>query len=77
MRFFEIASGMRVPVSKEEQEIIDLIKSKGGSIEKASIDDERTKEVARKMVSRGVLKRSRIDDKTILSLDSASDIWRY
>lgn len=57
MRYFEITSGVRIPVSGEEQELIDKI---GDSMPKADLN-EREQELARLMVSRGLLIRSRRD----------------
>ena len=74
MRFYEISSGLRIPVSQEEQDIIDLIADKGKI--KKSMLDERQEEVSRLMVSRGLLVRERTDNVIFLRLNSAADIWR-
>ena len=75
MRFYEISSGLRVPVSEEEQELIDLIAPQR-KMAKADLD-ERQQEVARLMVSRGLLVRERDDDKTYLRPNDAVDVWRF
>lgn len=75
MRYLEIISGVRIPVSEEEQNILDLA-SKDGGIDPSSLE-ERDEEVARKMVSRGLLKGSMHDGKKHLVLNDASDLWRY
>jgi hypothetical protein len=75
MRFYEISSGLRIPVSEEEQEILDMITPKG-QIGKAALD-ERQQEVARMMVTRGLLIREREDDEIILKPNGAADIWRF
>lgn len=75
MRFYEISSGLRIPVSQEEQDIIDLIANNKGKIKKSMLD-ERQQEVSRLMVSRGLLIRERTDKVVYLRLNSASDIWR-
>lgn len=62
-------------MSEEEQEILDLI-SNEKRIEKSKLD-ERQKEVARNMVTRGLLVREREDDVTFLRTNSAADIWRF
>jgi len=74
MRFYEISSGLRIPVSQEEQDIIDLIADKGKI--KKSVLDERQQEVSRLMVSRGLLVRERTDNVIFLRLNNAADIWR-
>lgn len=60
MRYFEITSGMRLPVSKEEQDILDKVGDNGCA---KSDFDERDQEVARRMVSRGLLRRITKDGK--------------
>jgi hypothetical protein len=74
MRFFEISSGIRLPVSQEEQEILDLALE--GSLLESKLD-ERQGEVARLMVSRGLLVREETDDDAQLKANRAVDIWRF
>ncbi len=55
MRWLDVAGGLRVPVNNEESEIVAKIDE---STEFAKKDlNEREREVARKLVSRGVLNR--------------------
>lgn len=54
MRYSEIASAIRIPVSIEEQNILDLAHD---GVLKTEDLDERQNEVARLMVSRGILNR--------------------
>ncbi len=70
MRFYEIYSGYKVFISEEEQELVDNIEL---NEVKYSLLDEREQEVARKLISRGVL-NSKND---ILSTNSARDLWRF
>ncbi len=63
MRFYEITSGVRLPVSGEEQDILDKVGQ--SSLKKSSLD-EREQEVARRMVTRGLLNRSRDEEKNII-----------
>jgi hypothetical protein len=72
MRYHEIAAGFPVPVHGEEQELLDkaapyLVK-----------DDlsEREQEVARLMVSRGLLRQFMKNGKLHYRQDSDKDIWR-
>jgi hypothetical protein len=75
MRFYEISSGVRIPVSEEEQAILDMITN--DHISKAALD-ERQQEVARLMVTRGLLVRERDeDDAIVLRPNSAVNIWRF
>lgn len=62
MRFLEIVSGVRVPISGEEQQVL-LKAEEHGSVAKGDLND-REKEVARNMVSRGLLRRYRHQDQT-------------
>jgi hypothetical protein len=54
MRYHEISAGTRVPVSSEEQDLLDLASE--GVLDNSTLND-RQKEVARNMVSRGLLRR--------------------
>ena len=73
MRYHEIASGFRLPVSCEEQEVLDQAVS-GVSATKL---DDRSREVARTMVNRGLLNRSRgTDGDIVYRISSTNDIWR-
>lgn len=76
MRFYEITSGVRIPVSEEEQALLDLT-TDHNRIVRAELD-ERQQEVARRMVSRGLLRRFR--DKTgkiVFEPNNTTDIWRF
>lgn len=76
MRFYEISSGFRVPVSQEEQDILDIISKNGDKVAKTDLD-ERQNEVARKMVTRGLLHRKKDSNGTWLTPNGLQDIWRY
>lgn len=73
MRYFEIASGLRMPVSSEEQELIDQAHRE--PLAKDDLD-ERGQEVARLMVSRGLLGQFQRDGRVFYRTNSANDIWR-
>jgi hypothetical protein len=75
MRFFEISSGLRVPVSEEEQLLLDRAIAK----KQVRHDDlnEREQEVARLMVSRGLLHRRKNDDGMFYEPNDAADLWRF
>lgn len=63
MRYYEITSGVRMPISSEEQDILDKVSD--STLLKSSLDD-RDQEVARKMVTRGLLIRKRDSDKNVI-----------
>lgn len=73
MRYHEIASGLRLAVSCEEQDLLD--KAEGEPFDKDDLD-EREQELARLMVSRGVLDHYPHDGHVFYHLSSANDIWR-
>lgn len=75
MRYFEIAGGFRMPVNEEEQEVLTLIQESEHSIDDSNLD-ERQQEVARKMVSRGLLNRLQKDGKIYYEPNGLPDIWR-
>ena len=68
MRYFEISSNVRIPISCEEQEIIDEVE-KG----KFKAEDERVEEVVRLMVSRGILLK---DKEGNITTNHNRDLWR-
>lgn len=72
MRYHEIASGMRVFVSAEEQSIIDR------AADSVSWDDldERDRTIAGTLVSKGLLRRRKSDGKVSYRAIAATDIWR-
>lgn len=74
MRYFEIASGFRLPVYSEEQELLDKMPEKGTIVQDDL--DEREQELARLMVSRGVLAQSVMDNVIHYKPNSVKDIWR-
>lgn len=74
MRYFEISGGFRVPISSEEQQLLDEVKS-AGRIEHDKLD-ERGQELARLMVSRGVLNRETVEE-TMTYTANQPDAWRY
>lgn len=73
MRFREIHGGLRVPVSNEEQDLISVIESSDGIIKRADLD-ERQRELARKLVSRDILHRTRQDESLFYVLTQIDNI---
>lgn len=76
MRFREIRGGIQMPVSNEEQALIELIESQEGNFIKRKELDERQREVARKMVSRGLLERTQRDGSLYYVVSKLDDLWR-
>lgn len=73
MRYHEIASGLRVPLSGEEQDLIGH--ANHGVIARDDLD-ERDQELARLLVSRGVLDQVKHKDQVFYHVSSADDIGR-
>lgn len=73
MRYFEIAGGFRMQVSEEEQEILDA----AGENILAEELDERSLEVARKMISKGLLIRFVDEGKVYYAQNKLADIGRF
>jgi hypothetical protein len=61
MRFYELNTGYRMPASNEESDLIESAIEKGKLLNDEL--DYRQQEVARKLVSRGLLERIFIDKK--------------
>lgn len=76
MRFREIRGGIQIPVSSEEQDLVDLIESQEGNFIIGEDLNERQQEVARKMVSRGVLERTERDGSLYFVVSKLDDLWR-
>lgn len=73
MRYREIASGFRVPVSGEEQDLIGKIATTGTA--EAALTDERDQELALRLLRRGVLdKRRDKQGNVVYHRNSISDI---
>jgi hypothetical protein len=75
MRYFEIAGGLRMPINEEEQEVLTLIQESEHETEDSNLD-ERQQELARQMVSRGLLNRLHKDGKIYYEPNGLPDIWR-
>lgn len=75
MRYHEIASGVRLPVYCEDAELLSIF-PKSGLMLKSEITDERQEELARLMVSRGLLRQIVKDGKIYYRINSATDIWK-
>jgi hypothetical protein len=73
MRYFEIQSGMRMPISSEERALLDHL---GDHPVSSQSLDARQQELARLMLSRGLLNRVNKNDQTYYKINSVNDIWR-
>ena len=62
MKFVEIAGSILQPVSNEENILLEKVKEYNKPLPKEQLD-EREKELARRLVNRGILTRVRMNDK--------------
>jgi hypothetical protein len=76
MRYFEISSGLRLPVCAEERDLLDYIGNQTGGVAHASSMNERQNELARRMVSRGLLNYRKRNEQVCYQISSVDDIWR-
>lgn len=72
MRYHEISSGYRIPVSSEEKALIDRVLDKPVSEDDLS---EREGQLAFEMTKRGLLKKFERDGKAYVEADRL-DLWR-
>jgi hypothetical protein len=75
MTFEEFKNGIRIPVNNDEMRILNGIRSSDTSSITIEHLDESEVELARRMVSRGLLNRVRIDNSThyVINDDNWSD----
>ncbi len=75
MRFYEVSSGVRMPVNEEEQGLL----NRAMEARELRSDDleERDEEVARQMVTRGLFDRHHDDKGQFYTVNSCADLWRF
>lgn len=73
MRYFEIKSGVSAPVFNEEAELIEKI-LESGTIKNTRLNI-REQEIARKLVSRGLLERVFIDETEHFKFNDVEDVY--
>ena len=75
MRYFEIASGIRIEIDSEERALLDRVIEK---LRIAEIDlDERDQHVAWTLCVKGVLLKSGSDDEVFYEPNDDIHIWRF
>ena len=72
MRFVEIASGFRVPVSNDEQTVSDIIRNNHGPLAKSKLNI-RERELARQLVHKGIIDRVMIDEHIYFIFNEIND----
>lgn len=75
MRWVDIAGGIRITLSNEENDLVEKTR-KNKKVKKQDLD-EREKEIARKLVSKGVLNRTTEKDKIFFVFNKLQEnFWR-
>jgi hypothetical protein len=74
MKFIEISGGLLQPVSNEENIIIETIRSHKSPYPKNKFS-LREKEIARNLVSRGILTRLVSENKLYFVVNDTTDFW--
>lgn len=74
MKFVEIHSGLLQPISNEENIILEMVKGFGSPMPKYKLN-HRERELARQLVSRGILTRIMYEDKLCFVANKLEDIW--
>lgn len=75
MRIHELLNGLRTPISNEESRLVAKIRDNKEPMRRAKLD-EREQEVARLLVNKGVLTRTKKDGKLYYQVSSANSIGR-
>lgn len=74
MRIRTIRGGYAVPVNNEEEDLI-VLAEKDDGVPRFCLD-ERQRELAHRLVSRGLLRRISREDKTYYVPNELDDVWR-
>jgi len=74
MRYFEVAGGIDIVITEEEDSLVNKIKE-SSSVRRSKLN-ERDRIVAQRLVSRGVLNRKDIDEDAEYSVNSLNKVWR-
>ena len=75
MRFIEIEGNLLMPISNEEMIIMERVGSSGKPLAKKELN-EREREIARQMVTRGLLNRIKIEDAIYFVQNTPEALWR-
>lgn len=75
MRFREICGGLQLPVSINEQALIEQIEASDG-MANSTLLDEFQGELARKMVSKGLLNQVQHEGSLYFVINNLEDTWR-
>lgn len=74
MKFVEVRGGFLQPVSNEENVMLERVKGHNGPLPKAVLDI-REQELARQLVSRGLLLRFIYEGKLCFAINDLEDLW--
>lgn len=74
MKFIEIQGGFLQPISNEENVVLERVRGHGSPLPKAMMDP-RERELARRLVTRGLLTRIMVEDKLCFLVNDLEEIW--
>ena len=74
MKIRQIRGGLAIAVNNEENQLVTKIEE-SGAVPRENLD-ERERELARRLVSRGVLTKSLKDDRVYYRFNDLEDVWR-
>lgn len=74
MRFVEIHTGLLQPISNEEDIVFEAVKNHNTPFPKSKFS-QREKQIARNLVSRGILTRIVLENKLYFVVNELPDIW--
>jgi hypothetical protein len=74
VKFIEIRGGMQVPISNDEQLVLEKIKQSAEPLPKRILN-LREQELARQLVHRSVIDRIVIDEQICFIYNELDDIW--
>lgn len=74
MKFVEIQGGFLQPVSNEENVVLEMVRGFGSPMPKSKMDP-RFQELARGLVSRGLLTRVMVENKLCFLANDLEDLW--
>lgn len=74
MKIRQIRGGLAISVNNEEEQLVHKIEE-SGALARDTLD-EREQELARRLVSRGVLTKSFKEDRVFFRFNDLEDVWR-
>ena len=74
MKIIDVLGGIRIPLSEEESKLVSKVRETGKVLKKSL--NERERELARRLVNRGVFLRKVEEKLTMYAVNELEDLWR-